>query len=46
MSIYQHFSPEERGFIDQVLNWKEYVENNYAPKLTDYLIQENSKFLK
>ena len=28
MSIYQHFRPEERGFIDQALNWKDYVENN------------------
>ena len=37
MSIYQHFRPEERGFIDQVLNWKEYVEQRYAPKLTDFL---------
>ncbi|WP_428908724.1 RNA-binding protein [Niallia sp. Krafla_26] len=37
MSIYQHFRPEERGFIDQVLNWKEYVEERYAPKLTDFL---------
>ncbi len=37
MSIYQHFRPEERAFIDQVINWKEYVEEKYAPKLTDFL---------
>ncbi|MBP2240053.1 RNA-binding protein YlmH [Cytobacillus eiseniae] len=37
MSIYQHFRPEEKEFIDQVLNWKEAVENAYAPKLTDFL---------
>ena len=37
MSIYQHFRPEEKEFIDQVLTWKSYVEMNYAPKLTDFL---------
>lgn len=37
MSIYQHFRPEEKEFIDQVLNWKDQVENTYAPKLTDFL---------
>lgn len=37
MSIYQHFRPEEKEFIDQVINWKNYVEINYAPKLTDFL---------
>lgn len=36
-SIYQHFRPEEKPFIDTVLDWKEYVENTYAPKLTDFL---------
>lgn len=37
MSIYQHFRPDEREFIDQVLNWKNYVEQTYSPKLTDFL---------
>ncbi|WP_110112906.1 RNA-binding protein [Bacillus sp. CGMCC 1.16541] len=37
MSIYQHFRQEERGFIDQVLEWKEEVTNQYSPKLTDFL---------
>lgn len=37
MTIYQHFRPEEKEFIDQVLNWKESVESTYAPKLTDFL---------
>lgn len=36
-SIYQHFRPEEKHFIDSVLDWKEYVEFSYAPKLTDFL---------
>lgn len=37
MNIYQHFRPEERGLIDLILQWKDYVENTFAPKLTDFL---------
>jgi RNA-binding protein YlmH len=37
MSIYQHFRPEEKEFIDQALGWIEGVKSNYAPKLTDFL---------
>ncbi|PLS06478.1 YlmH family RNA-binding protein [Neobacillus cucumis] len=37
MNIYQHFRPEEREYIDQVLQWKSNVEQQYAPKLTDFL---------
>ncbi|PKR86984.1 RNA-binding protein [Heyndrickxia camelliae] len=36
-NIYQHFRADEKEFIDQVLNWQEYVEDSYAPKLTDFL---------
>lgn len=35
--IYQHFRGEERHFIDQVLEWKDTVQNTYSPKLTDFL---------
>jgi RNA-binding protein YlmH len=35
--LYQHFRGEERHFIDQVLEWKESVLNQYSPKLTDFL---------
>lgn len=35
--IYQHFRREERQFIDQVLEWKEIVQNQYSPKLSDFL---------
>ncbi|WP_226528225.1 RNA-binding protein [Metabacillus niabensis] len=35
--IYQHFRQEERQFIDQVVEWKENVQNQYSPKLTDFL---------
>jgi RNA-binding protein YlmH len=37
MNIYQHFRPEEREYIDQVIHWKNYVETQYTPKLTDFL---------
>ncbi|HZG70822.1 MAG TPA: RNA-binding protein [Chondromyces sp.] len=36
-SIYQHFRPDEKEFIDQVLHWRQSVEEMYAPKLTDFL---------
>ena len=36
-SIYQHFRPEEKEFIDQVLEWKREAAEMYAPKLTDFL---------
>ncbi|KMJ58559.1 RNA-binding protein S4 [Bacillus sp. LL01] len=37
MSIYQHFRQEEHEFIDQVLEWKETVMDQYVAKLTDFL---------
>lgn len=37
MELYQHFRKEEHQFIDQVLEWKETVGRQYAPKLTDFL---------
>lgn len=46
MNIYQHFRPEERDYIDQVLNWKDYVETNYSPKLTDFLDPREQHILK
>lgn len=45
MNIYQHFRPEEREFIDQAINWKEYVEQSYAPKLTDFLDPREQQIL-
>ncbi|WP_100330840.1 YlmH family RNA-binding protein [Bacillus xiapuensis] len=36
-SIYQHFRPEEKEFIDQVIEWKYEAAQLYAPKLTDFL---------
>ncbi|MEH7075033.1 RNA-binding protein [Neobacillus drentensis] len=46
MNIYQHFRPEEREYIDQVLNWKNYVETQYSPKLTDFLDPREQHILK
>lgn len=37
MDIYQHFRPEERQFIDQVLGWIDQVQTQYVPRLTDFL---------
>ncbi|MED3646147.1 RNA-binding protein [Halalkalibacterium halodurans] len=37
MDIYQHFRPEERPFIDQVLEWKADVSMQYTWKRTDFL---------
>lgn len=37
MSIYQHFRPEEKEFIDHALHWIDQVKSSYAPKLTDFL---------
>jgi RNA-binding protein YlmH len=46
MNIYQHFRPEEREFIDLVLNWKDYVDSAYTPKLTDFLDPREQHILK
>ncbi|OLN22850.1 RNA-binding protein [Domibacillus antri] len=35
--IYQHFRPEEKEFIDKVVEWKRQVMEIYAPKLTGFL---------
>lgn len=37
MDIYQHFREDEQPFIDQVLSWKEFVDQSYQAKLTDFL---------
>jgi len=46
MNIYQHFRPEEREYIDQVLHWKNYVETHYTSKLTDFLDPREQHILK
>ncbi|MEH7255733.1 RNA-binding protein [Neobacillus niacini] len=46
MNIYQHFRPEEREFIDQVVSWKDYVESSYSPKLTDFLDPREQHIVK
>jgi RNA-binding protein YlmH len=46
LNIYQHFRPEEREFIDQVLQWKSYVESAYTTKLTDFLDPREQHIVK
>ncbi|MFJ7752014.1 RNA-binding protein [Peribacillus muralis] len=45
MSIYQHFRPEEKEFIDQAINWIDQVKDSYAPKLTDFLDPRQQEIL-
>jgi RNA-binding protein YlmH len=37
VTIYQHFRQDEKEFVDSVLHWRGQVENQYAPKRTDFL---------
>ncbi|MEB1810010.1 MAG: RNA-binding protein [Bacillaceae bacterium] len=46
MSIYQHFSNEERSFVDQVLDWKQEVTVQYTYKLTDFLDPRQQDIIK
>src|SRR5690625_301451 len=45
MSIYQHFRKHEHPFVDQVLSWKEQVENTYTSYLTDFLDQRERQIV-
>ena len=45
MSIYQHFRPEEKEFIDQCLNWIGQVKDSYAPRLSDFLDPRQQEIL-
>lgn len=46
MNIYQHFRPEEKDFIDQVLNWRNFVETAYTPKITDFIDPREQHIMK
>lgn len=46
MSIYQHYRPEEKDFIDKVLQWKSNVERTHVPKLTDFLDPREVQIVK
>ncbi|OGX77991.1 RNA-binding protein [Exiguobacterium sp. SH3S2] len=37
MSVFDHYRPNERPFVEQVLDWVRQVEDNYLFKLTDFL---------
>jgi RNA-binding protein YlmH len=46
MSIYEHFRKEEHTFVDQVLDWKLVVEQEYRWKLTDFLDPRQQKIVQ
>lgn len=46
MSIYEHFRKEEHAFVDQVLDWKLVVEQEYRWKLTDFLDPRQQKIVQ
>lgn len=46
MNIYQHFRPDEREFIDVVLDWRDDVDRTYAAKLTDFLDPREQQIMK
>ncbi|MET3698062.1 RNA-binding protein YlmH [Bacillus oleivorans] len=46
MSIYQHFRPEEKEWIDQILTWQKYVEDTYSYKRTDFLDPRQQSILQ
>lgn len=46
MSIYQHFRPDEREFIDRVIGWKKQVEQQFTSKLTDFLDPREQLIIK
>ncbi|MGM7701092.1 RNA-binding protein [Pseudalkalibacillus sp. Hm43] len=45
MSIYEHFRPEEQPFIDQVLEWRRIVTDQYRMKVTDFLDPREQQIL-
>ncbi|MCL1630931.1 YlmH/Sll1252 family protein [Sporolactobacillus sp. CPB3-1] len=45
MTVYEHFRPEERVFIDHILDMKERVIERYTPRLTDFLDPRQQRIL-
>ncbi len=45
-TIFQHFRKEEHDFIEQVFEYKRYVEDFYAPKLLDFLDPRQVKIIE
>ncbi|WP_429699418.1 RNA-binding protein [Alteribacter keqinensis] len=37
LSVYEHYRKDEHAFVDQVMDWKQTCEDQYSPKLTDFL---------
>jgi RNA-binding protein YlmH len=46
MELYQHFRPEEKPFIDEVLGWAEEVKERYIAKRSDFLDPRQQDIVK
>ncbi|MCT4785495.1 RNA-binding protein [Exiguobacterium aestuarii] len=46
MSVYDHYRPSERAFVEQVLDWVQQVEDSYVLKLTDFLDPREQQIVK
>lgn len=46
MSVFDHYRPSERAFVEQVLDWVQQVEQNYVLKLTDFLDPREQQIVK
>jgi RNA-binding protein YlmH len=46
MDLFQHFHPEERPFVEQVLEWQRIILERYSLKLTDYLDPRQQDILR
>ncbi|PKR78551.1 RNA-binding protein [Halalkalibacillus sediminis] len=46
MDIYQHFRKEEQPVIDQFLDWKEQVERQFIPVLSDFMDPREQHILR
>ncbi|WP_134700287.1 RNA-binding protein [Ammoniphilus sp. YIM 78166] len=46
MTLFEHFRPEERPFIEKALDWLEGVNHRHEPRLTDFLDPRQQNVLK
>ena len=45
-TVYQHFRPSERAFIDTATGWVTSAENQYSPYLTPFIDPRQAYILK
>jgi RNA-binding protein YlmH len=46
MTIYQHFRPEEKPFVEKMMDWIEWVEKRGMRRLTDFLDPRQVEILR